>query len=193
MASDKAPQRKSTEVGLGAVAGSGEHPTDTRKKTVKLPAQPLESSPPASRPRMTLPVRMEAEPRALISDAPHAPHAPHAPDAPDAPKGATSSAPPSSDRARSKRSEPRQAIAIDDVGAAALDIQSRPPRGGKPKVMKSRRELAAAPIDPRDAFLLSFIDGKLSVASLVDVSGMGEGEVMTILARLRRLGIIAYS
>ena len=179
MAADKAPKRKSTQVGLGAVPGSGEHATDTRMKTVKLPAQTdAASSPPP--PRMTLPVRMEAEPQALISDAPHEPTS-------------TSSAPPSSDRARTKSREPRQAIAVDDVGAAALDVHSRPPRNRKPKVVKSRRELAAAPNDPRDAFLLSFIDGKLSVASLVDVSGMGEGEVMAILARLRRLGIIAYS
>jgi hypothetical protein len=174
MAADQAPKRKSTQVGLGAVHGSGEHPTETRRSTVKLPAQTETATAPL--PRMTLPVRVEAEPRALISDAPAEPTS-------------TSSAPPS----RVKSREPRQAIAVDDVGAAALDAQSRPPRNGKPKVVKSRRELAAAPIDPRDAFLLSFIDGKLSVASLVDVSGMGEGEVMAILARLRRLGIITYS
>jgi hypothetical protein len=45
-------------------------------------------------------------------------------------------------------------------------------------------------LDPRQAFLLSRIDGALSVDDVLDVSGMPRGEAMRLLALLARRGAI---
>ena len=60
-----------------------------------------------------------------------------------------------------------------------------------PKVLKSKAEIAEAPIDHRAGFLLAHIDGTITVQALVDIAGMPEEDVHEILERLRRLGIIA--
>lgn len=90
--------------------------------------------------------------------------------------------------ARSKRVSIRE----DNVGQRvnnvdAIGVASR----CVPKILKSKAELAAAPIDHRAGFLLAHIDGVTSVAGLVDITGMSEEEVDQILERLRRLGIVA--
>src|SRR4051794_3340215 len=63
-------------------------------------------------------------------------------------------------RARSSRPPVR----VDDVGVAAVALASKLGRGGSiapsPKLLKPRRELESAPINHRDAFVLSLIDGK---------------------------------
>ncbi len=71
---------------------------------------------------------------------------------------------------------------VDAVGVASRSV---------PKLLKSKAELAAAPIDHRAGFLLAHIDGVTSIAGLVDITGMTEEEVHQILDRLRRLGIVA--
>jgi hypothetical protein len=60
-----------------------------------------------------------------------------------------------------------------------------------PKLVKTRAEIAAAPIDHRAGFLIAHIDGVTTVQGLVDIAGMPEEEVLEILERLRRLGIVA--
>jgi hypothetical protein len=60
-----------------------------------------------------------------------------------------------------------------------------------PKLVKTRAEIAAAPIDHRAGFLIAHIDGVTTVQGLVDIAGMPEEEVQEILERLRRLGIVA--
>ena len=79
---------------------------------------------------------------------------------------------------------------VDDVGDAAVAIASRAALTFAPKLLKSRNELTHAPIDPRDAFVLSLIDGKSNVAAIVDISGMPSEEIGTILQRLAALGIV---
>ena len=59
-----------------------------------------------------------------------------------------------------------------------------------PRLLKTRAELAAAPIDHRDAFVLSLLDGKTSVQGVVDLAAMPDGEVLGILERLAKLGIV---
>jgi hypothetical protein len=59
-----------------------------------------------------------------------------------------------------------------------------------PRLLLSKEEIAAAPIDHRAGFLLAHIDGVTSVQGLVDIAGMAEKEVHEILDRLRRLGIV---
>ena len=81
-------------------------------------------------------------------------------------------------------------IREDNVGA----IHAEPARGSRgviPKLLKSKGEIEAAPIDHRAGFLLAHIDGVTTVPGLVDICGMPEDQVNEILERLVRLGIVA--
>jgi hypothetical protein len=96
----------------------------------------------------------------------------------------------------------REPVAVDHVGnvgkvgnvgnvgnagsAAAVGVAGR----GIPKIVKSKDEIAAAPIDHRAGFLLAHIDGVTTVQGLIDIAGMAEEDVHAILERLRRLGIV---
>ena len=60
----------------------------------------------------------------------------------------------------------------------------------KPRLAKGKRDVADAPIDHRDAFLLTRIDGRLNVEDLADLTGMPLAEVLQILARLALLRLI---
>ncbi len=92
---------------------------------------------------------------------------------------------------QAKPPQGRTALRVDDVGTAAVRLAARAPQDARPRVLVNRRALASAPIDHREAFLVSLIDGSITVAGLVDVSGMREGEVTAALQRLARLGIIS--
>lgn len=59
-----------------------------------------------------------------------------------------------------------------------------------PRTVRSRAEVAQAPLDHREGFILSFIDGHTTVQAIIDVAGIPDGEVIVVLQRLRRLGII---
>jgi hypothetical protein len=85
----------------------------------------------------------------------------------------------------------RPPVRVDDVGDVAVAIASRAVLTFAPKLLKSRHELTHAPIDHRDAFVLSLIDGKSNVAAIVDSSGMGTAVIASILERLAVLGIVA--
>ena len=90
--------------------------------------------------------------------------------------------------ARSKRVSIRE----DNVGQRVNDVDAIGAASRRvPNILKSKAELAAAPIDHRAGFLLAHIDGVTSIAGLVDITGMSEEEVDQILERLRRLGIVA--
>jgi len=85
----------------------------------------------------------------------------------------------------------RMSIREDNVGAA---VKADAIHGGSravPKILKTKAEIAAAPIDHRAGFLLAYIDGVTTVAGLVDICGMPVDQVNEILDRLRRLGIVA--
>ena len=47
----------------------------------------------------------------------------------------------------------------------------------------ARDQVDMTPIDSRDAFVLSLIDGKLSVSSIVDIAGMPRQEIDAIFER----------
>jgi hypothetical protein len=59
-----------------------------------------------------------------------------------------------------------------------------------PRVLRSTGELALAPLDHREGFVLSLVDGQTTVQALIDVASMPDGELIAVLQRLRRLGII---
>jgi hypothetical protein len=90
----------------------------------------------------------------------------------------------------SKRGQ-RQAIAVDQVGSTSI-VARGATRKAKPRIL-DRTGLANAPLDSRHAFLLTFVDGATTVDVIADVSGMPEHEVLSILARLERLGIITLT
>jgi hypothetical protein len=106
---------------------------------------------------------------------------------------AEGSAPPASAEKVStrRRRTSRPPVRVDDVGDVAVAIASKAMPSFAPKLLKDRAELTSAPIDHRDAFVMSLIDGKLSSDAIVDISGMPRDHVMEILKRLVQLGIVA--
>lgn len=80
----------------------------------------------------------------------------------------------------------------EEIGtsAALSEIAAGISRRAVPRLVRSRDELAAAPINHREGFLLAHVDGSTTVQGLIDISGMTEDEVMAIVGRLRRLGIV---
>jgi hypothetical protein len=59
-----------------------------------------------------------------------------------------------------------------------------------PALARPLHELGAAPISPRAAFLLSRIDGTLSLDEILDVSGMPRLEAYRYLCQLLLRGIL---
>lgn len=60
----------------------------------------------------------------------------------------------------------------------------------QPSLARPLHELAAAPISPRAAFLLSRVDGTLSIDEILDVSGMPRLEAFRYLCQLHLRGIL---
>jgi hypothetical protein len=85
----------------------------------------------------------------------------------------------------------RKPLAVDSVGDAATRIARTTARQTAPKLIASQTTIASAPIDSRTAFILSLVDGTSDVPGIVDASGMPDEEVIAILARLARLGLIS--
>ena len=86
----------------------------------------------------------------------------------------------------------RPSVRVDDVGAAVKSGADAMGVAGRQvlKIVRTKGEIAEAPIDHRAGFLLAHIDGVTTVQGLVDIAGMPENEVHEILDRLRRLGIV---
>ena len=59
-----------------------------------------------------------------------------------------------------------------------------------PQLARPLHELASAPISPRAAFLLSRIDGLLSIDEILDVCGMPRLEAYRYLCQLFLRGIL---
>jgi hypothetical protein len=101
------------------------------------------------------------------------------------------SAPKTDTRRRSLADRP--AVSVDHVGAVSGRASNPQILTGKavPRIIRSRAEIAEAPIDHRAGFLLAYIDGTTTVQGLIDIDVMPESEIHVILDRLRRLGIVA--
>jgi hypothetical protein len=82
----------------------------------------------------------------------------------------------------------RPSIRVDQVGARAgsYAISAR----HAPRLAKGKKDLASAPIDPKAAFLLSQIDGTMTVDDLADLTGMAREDVVAICERMARLGLL---
>lgn len=92
-----------------------------------------------------------------------------------------------------RRRTSRPPVRVDDVGDLAVAIATKMVRPKAPKLLKTRAELTDAPIDPRDAFVISLIDGTTNITAIVDASGIPEAEIGAILERLVRLGIVSLA
>ncbi len=93
-----------------------------------------------------------------------------------------------SSRPRHRTSRP--ALRVDDVGAAAVEIAAKVKRSSKPRLI-GRASISDAPLNPQEAFILSMIDGKLTMEALADVSGFRLEDVFQVVERLVRLNLVA--
>lgn len=115
-------------------------------------------------------------------------------DAPATPERLASDVVPATRVSTKPPSRPRTSrppLRVDEVGDAAVRLAVKAARSAAPRVLVTRAELARSPIDHREAFVVSLIDGKTDVAGLVDAAGLPRGEVMAILERLVRIGVVA--
>ncbi len=80
---------------------------------------------------------------------------------------------------------------VDEVGVEAVALADKAARRSVPKLLIPRGQLRDAPLDHRDAFVLSLVDGTTDRCGLADVSGLQRSVVDSILARLAELGIIS--
>ena len=84
-----------------------------------------------------------------------------------------------------------------DPRAEPVSVAPPPPRAPPPSIDKRAvpkiiaPDLARVGLDHRGAFLLGFIDGGTSVEDIVDASGIGEEEALSILADLAKRGAIS--
>jgi hypothetical protein len=76
---------------------------------------------------------------------------------------------------------------FDEAGS---DIRSVVPLHAVPSVVVTYDQLVAMPLDVRHAFVLSLIDGRMSVEMLLDVAALPEDETIAIMRRLLELGAI---
>jgi hypothetical protein len=105
---------------------------------------------------------------------------------PPAPPSASS--PPASARAGaySWHSPP---LANQGSGAPTRSERSRV-AAGVPKVLLGFAEIAKLPLEPRAAYLLSFMDGMLSFEEIAEASGVGYDEALRLVDELVRYGVV---
>jgi hypothetical protein len=72
----------------------------------------------------------------------------------------------------------------------ASEVRGLLPRGAVPWLVGTYEELRRMPLDARDWFVLSLVDGRSSVQMIVDLSAMPEAETLAVLVRLLKAGAI---
>lgn len=82
---------------------------------------------------------------------------------------------------------------LDEVGPATSAIAVRMDAFVAPRCVASSDDVRIANITSRDAFVLSLIDGQLSLRNVLDISGLREDLVVTSIDRLARLGLVVVS
>ena len=149
---------------------------------------PLITPPPSSRARV--PREDESAPRSVEQQRSEQPPASHRSDQP--PRSERYGSRPTNSWTDEAPSGPRsrKPLTVDTVGDAATRI-ARTTRQTSPKVVATKSMIASAPLDSRSAFVLSHVDGTSDVPAIVDGTGMSSEEVIGILARLARLGLIS--
>jgi len=64
-------------------------------------------------------------------------------------------------------------------------------RHAVPRLTISHDELLRLPLDHRAGFILSLVDGRSSIETIADMSGMAQGEATGILADLVARGVLS--
>jgi hypothetical protein len=83
----------------------------------------------------------------------------------------------------------RPALRVDDVGTTAVEIANKVKRTSKPRLI-GRASISDAPLSPQEAFVLSMIDGKLTIEALADSTGFKIEDVFAVVERLLRLKLV---
>ncbi len=90
--------------------------------------------------------------------------------------------------------DPNRVTVPDDLmdadGESPSGVLPQVPSDGVPWVVASFDELRELPLDPHAAFLLSLIDGRFTVETIVDMCGLGAQRALRIFTRLLALGVI---
>jgi hypothetical protein len=186
----KPPSNKTrTQPGLGSNTGLPRMDSSEMKRvrdSFREDSAPTSSPPPRRSIRDSVRREEDADPAPIPSDRPGlrdpADRSPS--------RRAASWEPEAQTGTRRKQRSGRPPVTVDEVGATAVKI-ARTTRQTAPKLVASRGIIAKAPIDTRAAFVLSLVDGRNTVDAIIDMSGMLEDEVKTILGRLARLGLIS--
>jgi hypothetical protein len=94
------------------------------------------------------------------------------------------------------KNKPSERITLPDgldpgsFEATGSDIRRVVPIDSVPWVLLGNDDLTAFPLDSRAGFVLSLIDGRSDVSTILDLASMDEEEVIDILSRLVRLGVV---
>lgn len=80
------------------------------------------------------------------------------------------------------------AVDTDDLAVAV----ARPTPSSRPRAARGP-DVAKAPLEPREAFVLSLVDGSMTAAEIADVSGMPQADVIKMLQKLQSLKLVAIS
>lgn len=193
------PKRRSTRQGIGRGSGVVSRDGDAddgRPLSMRdtLPAPPAETAPPASAPPVSAPFTMQPESstgtrrrvtlgiEALV------------PDRPDTIEGMPKitvdrlPAPPKSSPSERRKREAREPVRVDEIRGQKITLRGA--AEARPRVIDTKN-IARAPLESRDAFVIQLIDGTLTMTELSDATGIAEAELDKIVARLIRLGIVA--
>jgi hypothetical protein len=96
------------------------------------------------------------------------------------------SAPPSLEGVVKPASGIRRRPLVDDR------VEPVAPGAQTPHLAEGGPELTSVSIEPRGAFLLTRIDGQLTVDDLADMLGMEQRDVLAHLERLESLGLVTF-
>jgi hypothetical protein len=80
---------------------------------------------------------------------------------------------------------------LDEAGPAMVAMGLGKDMEVTPRCTATPADLRTATIDPRDAFVLSLVDGATPLREIIDVSGMREDVLVASLDRLASLGFVA--
>jgi hypothetical protein len=80
------------------------------------------------------------------------------------------------------------AVDTDDLAVAV----ARPTPSSRPRAARGS-DVAKAPLDPREAFVLSLVDGSMTASEIADISGMSQADIMKILQKLIALRLVTLT
>jgi hypothetical protein len=190
-------KRRATKPGMGAVnAGSRESDIPPAPVSCPAPDPPPAASPAGSKRRSTLRRQGSSPKTKKASSRPKIP--PAEPPKPFEPStGRYATVPERREEVVLAKSKPparptKTSLRVATSGRPAPLRASEKPKAKRvvPRILKT--DLGKTKLGPRDAFLLSRIDGVLAVEDLADLTGMRETEVMESLEQLAMLGLVRF-